>query len=93
VRIETPFGFAASLTKMMRVKTLVSTTIPPLSLPAGGLAQSRDALKMPTWQDEITKGFAPYHQLTVDDFPINDHVHAEAGFWVEGLSIQVGNFI
>jgi hypothetical protein len=38
---------------------------------------------LPTLQDEIAKGFIPYHQLTIEDFPINDQVHREAGFWVK----------
>jgi hypothetical protein len=37
---------------------------------------------LPTWQDEIAKNFAPYHQLTTADFPINDKVHKETAFWL-----------
>jgi hypothetical protein len=38
---------------------------------------------LPTLEDETAKGFIPYHQLTVDDFPINDQVHPDARFWVK----------
>jgi len=37
---------------------------------------------MPTWQDKIAKGFVPYHQLTVDDFRIDDQAHPESSFWI-----------
>jgi hypothetical protein len=39
---------------------------------------------LPTWKDEIAKGYLPYHQLTVDDFPIDDHVHPEGACWIQG---------
>jgi hypothetical protein len=38
---------------------------------------------MPTWQNEIAQGHLPYHQLTVDDFPIDDHAHPKFGFWIK----------
>ena len=37
---------------------------------------------MPTWQDEIAKGFVPYHQLTLKDFRIDDKAHPETLYWV-----------
>jgi hypothetical protein len=37
---------------------------------------------MPTWQDEIAKGFLPYHQLILKDFPIDDKAHPEALYWI-----------
>jgi hypothetical protein len=45
-------------------------------------AQDEEASGMPTWQDKIAKGFVPYHQLTVEDFRIDDQAHPESGFWV-----------
>lgn len=42
-------------------------------------------LKLPTLNDEATKGFIPYHQLTIDDFPIDDQVHPDGGFWVQAF--------
>jgi len=42
-------------------------------------------LKLPTLNDEAAKGFIPYRQLTIDDFPIDDQVHPDAGFWVQAF--------
>jgi hypothetical protein len=36
----------------------------------------------PTWQDAMAKGMVPYHQLTVDDFPVNNKVHPESNFFI-----------
>ena len=36
----------------------------------------------PTWQDLIAQGFAPYHQLTVSDFPIDDKAHPKNAFYI-----------
>src|ERR1700736_1049592 len=47
--------------------------------------QDQNGTKMPTWQDEIANGLLSYHQLTVDDFPIDDHAHPNAGFWVKAF--------
>ena len=38
---------------------------------------------LPTLEDETAKGFVPYHQLTIDDFPINDQAHSDARFWIK----------
>ena len=38
---------------------------------------------MPTWQDEIAKGHLPYHQLTADDFSVDDKAHPDALYWVK----------
>jgi hypothetical protein len=45
-------------------------------------AQNQSPPPMETWQDEIAKGFVPYHQLTVEDFKIDDQAHPESGYWV-----------
>jgi hypothetical protein len=58
---------------------------PGLFLPAVVAAENQNASHLPTWQDEIAKGFVPYRQLTVDDFPINDRAHPDAGFGVKGF--------
>lgn len=31
----------------------------------------------------MAKGFAPYHQLTIEDFPIKDKAHPESTFWIK----------
>ena len=38
-----------------------------LSLSAVVAAENQNASRLPTWQDEIAKGFVPYRQLTVDE--------------------------
>ena len=38
---------------------------------------------MPTWQDEIAKGFVPYHQLTVEDFRVDDKTNPESGYSIK----------
>lgn len=47
------------------------------------LAQGEDASRMPTWQDEIAKGLMPYHQVTVDDFPINDKTQPDMAYSIK----------
>ncbi len=39
--------------------------------------------RIPTWPEEIEKGYLPYHQLTVKDFPIDDSAHPNSGYWVQ----------
>src|SRR4029079_1450055 len=34
-------------------------------------------------EEEKQKGYLPYHQLTVDDFPIDDKSHPGAAWWVK----------
>jgi hypothetical protein len=42
----------------------------------------------PTWKDEIAKGYLPHHQLTAEDFPINDEAHPKAAFWLQPFAHQ-----
>ncbi len=37
----------------------------------------------PTWQEQIAKGLVPYHQLTANDFRVDDSKHPEADCWVQ----------
>jgi hypothetical protein len=67
----------------MRVVLLTLAAL--FSLLAFALAQNQNTASLPTWQDELAKGFVPYRQLTVADFPINDHAHPDAAFWVKAL--------
>ncbi len=39
--------------------------------------------KAPTWQDQIARRLVPYHQLTVDDFRVDDSKHPEGDCWVQ----------
>lgn len=38
---------------------------------------------MPTWQDEIAKGLMPYHQVTIDDFPIDDKTQSDMAYSIQ----------
>lgn len=38
---------------------------------------------MPTWQDEIAKGLVPYHQVTVDDFRIDDKTSTDSAYSIK----------
>jgi hypothetical protein len=42
----------------------------------------------PTWKDEIAKGYLPYHQLTAEDFPINDEAHPKIAFRLQPFAHQ-----
>lgn len=53
-----------------------------LSIPAAAQHAPPD---IPTWNDEMAKGYMPYHQLKAEDFPINDTVHKEAGLWIQAF--------
>jgi hypothetical protein len=61
---------------------LLAPVASALLFSAAAAAQTEDASRTPTWRDEIAKGFIPYHQLTVEDFPIDDKTQANAGYSV-----------
>jgi len=46
-------------------------------------AQGEDTSRMPTWQDEIAKGLVPYHQLTADDFRIDDKTQPDMAYAIK----------
>ena len=46
----------------------------------------------PTWKDEIAKGYLPYHQLTAEDFPINDEAHPKIAFWLQPFAHQFWHY-
>ena len=48
---------------------------------------------MPTWPDEIAKGCVPYHQLTVEDFRIDDQAHPDGVYWVSAFIHPYWNYI
>src|SRR3984893_14801516 len=56
-------------------------------------AQSPLGPPLPTWQDEIAHGKVPYHQLTADDFRIDDRIHPEAGYWIKPFVDYRYNFL
>src|SRR5687768_16288728 len=48
-----------------------------------GAGQEQTAPAPPTWDDKIAQGLVPHHQLTVEDFKIDDQAHAEGSYWVQ----------
>jgi len=56
-------------------------------------AQEEKGSRMPTWQDETAKGFVPYHQLTLEDFRIDDKAHPESVYWVRPFIHPFWHFI
>lgn len=46
-------------------------------------AQTSPPPALPTWQDELAKGRVPYHQLTAEDFAINDTAHPKNAFYIK----------
>jgi hypothetical protein len=41
----------------------------------------------PTWKELMAQGFAPYHQLTVTDFPVDDAAYPKNAFHI-GTAVQ-----
>jgi hypothetical protein len=53
-------------------------------LRAGAFGEQTPATEpIPTWKDEIAKNYLPYHQLMLEDFPINDEAHPEMAYWMQ----------
>ena len=50
---------------------------------AAAFAQGEDKSRMPTWQDQIEKGFVPYHQVTADDFRIDDKTDPKMAYSIK----------
>ena len=63
-----------------------------LIFPAMGLSQDEAVSRSPTWKDEIARGFVPYHQLTVEDFRIDDNAKP-GGFWVKPFMHPFWQFV
>lgn len=64
------------------------------ALVVAGNALSQDEPRpRPTWQDAMAKGIIPYHQLTMDDFPINNKVHPEHNFYIRTAIAPQYHFI
>jgi hypothetical protein len=64
----------------MRLKRLALA----LSFVVAGNALSQDeSHQRPTWQEAMAKGMVPYHQLTLNDFPINDKAHPDHDFYIQ----------
>ena len=63
-----------------------------LALTSNALSQD-ESHQQPTWQDVMAKGMVPYHQLTVDDFPINDKAHPDHNFYIQPVMAPQYHFI
>lgn len=46
-------------------------------------AQEPPAAAPPNWEEKIAQGLLPYHQLTVEDFKIDDRAHPEGSYWIQ----------
>jgi hypothetical protein len=60
---------------------------------AGNVLSQTESRSRPTWQDAMAKGLVPYHQLTVDDFPINNKAHPENSFYIQTAADPQYHFI
>jgi hypothetical protein len=60
---------------------------------AGNALSQEESHPRPTWQDAMAKGIVPYHQLTVEDFPINNKAHPEADFYILTATAPQYHFI
>jgi hypothetical protein len=66
---------------------------------AGALAQSPSPSPAatptaPTWEDEIRRDHLPYHQLTVDDFPVRDRPGEKNDYYVQAfIEPRYGGFV
>lgn len=70
----------------MRFRTLIVMLALAVIVPVRAQDEPRPT---PTWQDAMARGLIPYHQLTVDDFPINDKAHPKHNFYVRtGIAPQ-----
>ncbi|HJT81864.1 MAG TPA: hypothetical protein VJ719_11755 [Chthoniobacterales bacterium] len=62
--------------------SVAPATAPTAAAPAA-TASGAPASPQPTLEEEKQKGYLPYHQLTVEDFPIDDKTHPGAAWWVK----------
>jgi hypothetical protein len=62
-----------------------------LALIAFANAQEQTAPAAPSWEDKIAKGLVPHHQLTVEDFKIDDQAHPRAAIGFSRSCIRIGN--
>ena len=54
-----------------------------ISLGLAVLRAEEEPKALPTWTEMMAKGIVPYHQLTVDDFRVNDQAHPKDGFYIQ----------
>lgn len=64
-----------------------------LAAMAGNALSQDESRPRPTWQDAMARGMAPYHQLTVDDFPVDNKAHPEHSFYIRTATAPEYHFI
>ena len=67
-------------TKLMLTKTYLAVLA--LALAMLSPARAQEPTVAANWEQVMAKGILPYHQLTVDDFPVNDSAHPGGGFYI-----------
>lgn len=60
----------------------MKSVLPGLAMTLFAAGQDQTEPVMENWRDHVEHGFVPYHQLTVEDFAINDKAHPGDPFWV-----------
>jgi hypothetical protein len=75
-------------------RNLVAVAVLLITLAEAAFAQepSPSPSPFPTWKDEIAKGYLPHHQLTAEDFPINDEAHPKTAFWLQPFAHQFWHY-
>ena len=81
-----PIYIPRGLQRLIRSSAIALGLLLPV---AGALAIEPESVPsetnkvLPHWEDEIMNGYLPYHQLTVDDFPVIDTLDANATYSVQ----------
>lgn len=75
------------------MKTMLWQLILAIAFISFAEAQDREAPAMSTWEEKIAKGFVPHHQLTVEDFKIDDQAHPGSSYWVRPFMHPHWNYL
>jgi hypothetical protein len=67
----------------MALRSVLPVLVFCVNLLAAAEAPNQATPPLATWEDHVAKGFVPYQQLTVGDFPINDRNHPKNAFWIK----------
>jgi hypothetical protein len=65
------------------MKAVIRQLAPILAFASLAQGQEQTAPAPPTWEEKIAQGLVPHHQLTVEDFKIDDQAHPEGSYWVQ----------
>ena len=73
--------------RALAIFTVVSTALLSVSIAVAADPElspvAPNPAAQPRWEDEIFNGYIPYHQLTVDDFPVKDGFSADVAYSVQ----------